>query len=86
MLYLALLVTTAGCKEGWSNENRLQYLQACADSPNVTGLSASERKAYCSCSLDVVMQHYQSVDQVLVNKDSVAVNAAMLKCRTKVEQ
>ncbi len=79
--YLVAIVMFAGCKEGWTSENKDQYLQACHDSPNASGMSDAQRKSYCQCSLDEVTKHYSNVEEVLINKDSSAVNSALGRCR-----
>lgn len=85
-LIFVLLLGATGCKEGWTEENKQQYLQACQDSPNASGLTPEQRDAYCRCSMEKVMKHYSSIEEVLINKDSIAVNAGMLQCREQVSR
>jgi hypothetical protein len=86
-LVLAIATTILGsCTEGWNDDNKTQYMEACKDSPNASGLNEAQRKAYCTCSLDEVMKHYNTIEKVIFNKDSIAVNTALLNCRSKALQ
>lgn len=82
ILGLVLLTLMAGCTGGWNSENKAAYLEACMDSPNASGLDSAQRKAYCACSMEEVMKHYNTIEEVIENKDSLAINAVMLGCRT----
>ncbi len=78
---IGMVILLAGCTGGWNEENKQAYLQACEDSPNTTGLNATQRKSYCACSMEEVMKHYDTIEEVIENKDSTAINSVMLQCR-----
>lgn len=81
ILSICTVALLAGCTGGWNNDNKEAYLQACADSPNASGLDETQRKNYCDCSLTEVMKHYDTIEEVIANKDSTAINEVMLQCR-----
>lgn len=74
---LAVFILFTACKEGWSDENKQAYLSTCKDQLGLTGAQSDK---YCQCMLDVTMQHYKTIDEVIANKDSVAINAARKTC------
>ena len=81
LLLLSCCFLLASCKEGWTDENKTAYLQICLESRDASGLSETKRKAYCDCNLEKVMQHYQDIDEVIVNKDSTQLRAAFEVCK-----
>lgn len=81
ILGISTITLLGSCTGGWNKENRAAYMEACNDSHNVTGMSEAQRKAYCSCSLEEVMKHYTTIEEVIENKDSAAINNVMLQCR-----
>ena len=74
------LLFTASCEGGWNSENRASYLDACRTSDNAVRLDSLHREAYCQCSLGKVMKQYDDIESVIINKDSVQMNAAIADC------
>ena len=80
------LLFTASCKEGWNDENRTSYLEACRTSGNGVMLDSAQRETYCQCSLEKVMKHYDDVESVIINKDSTQMNAGLADCMQRARK
>lgn len=80
-LFATSLVLFASCKEGWTDEHKQAYLQACQESDNAAHMDAAQRKMYCDCALEKVMQHYPTIAEVITNKDSTQMRAALEECK-----
>lgn len=85
-LFLILTASTllfASCKEDWSEENKKQYMDGCMEQAASWTSDQNRAKAYCDCSMEVIMKHYSTIDEVMENKDSVALNKELQACRQK---
>lgn len=85
-LLLAGLLLLGSCKEGWDEENKKAYRQSCMEEARTWGGTEAQAEQYCNCSLEKVMQHYSSIEEVLVNKDSLQLRQELDACREAVQK
>jgi hypothetical protein len=81
--FLAILAGSSllfsSCSEGWTDEHKTAFLQACReDSP---GMTQSQKDRFCSCLLEQTMSRYKTITEVVENKDTAALNAARESCK-----
>lgn len=81
ILLAALLFFFTSCKEEWTDEYKQQYRETCLIDARKWANNEDKAKAYCECSLNVVMKHYPTIEEVVYNKDSIAVQQELKLCR-----
>lgn len=86
LLALCLLwILLPSCKEGWTEEYKEAYLSTCMEEARRSTFPDSARAAaYCQCSMESIMTHYRTIEELLVNKDSLAVRDEFQACHDKV--
>lgn len=78
---LLSLLLFASCKEGWTDENKEGYKKSCLLSTAEWSATPAQAESYCNCSLEQVMKHYATIEEVLENKDSVQLHTELDACR-----
>jgi len=81
-----LILFASSCKEGWSEEYKDQYRESCMEEAHAWAASDDQAKAYCDCSLEVIMKHYSTITETVENKDSVAVTQELQHCRESIKK
>ncbi len=85
LLLIAIPVFFLSCKEGWTDEYRSEYMRTCIEEARRTTFTDSaQAAAYCQCSLESIMTHYQTVEELLINRDSIAIRNEFQACHDKV--
>ena len=83
-LLLLSVPLLSSCAGGWSPEYRKQFLDVCKTDANAWAISDEQANSYCDCRLGVMMSHYETMEEVLVNKDSIAVQKDFATCDAAV--
>jgi len=80
-----LCLLLPSCKEGWTEEYKEAYLSTCMEEARRSTFPDSARAAaYCQCSMESIMAHYKTIEELLVNKDSLAVRDEFQACHDRV--
>jgi hypothetical protein len=75
----------SSCKEGWTDEYKEAYLSTCMEEARrSTFPDSAKAAAYCQCSMESLMAHYQTIEELLINRDSLAVRDEFQACHDKV--
>jgi len=69
------------CKPAWREEDKKMYLESCRETQTTVTMNETQHKAYCDCAMVEIMKHYPTIDEVIINKDSLQVEAALLHCQ-----
>lgn len=77
---IACALLLSSCEEGWTDEHKKAYKETCLTGSGTVGLNEAQRIRYCDCSLEKTMQHYQNITEVVENKDSTQMSAALKEC------
>jgi hypothetical protein len=81
---LTFFMLLAACSStGWPEAYKRDYIQTCLQDATQFAPHEEQAKQYCACALDTLIQHYPTMDEVIANKDSMAVRAALLYCRSQ---
>lgn len=83
---LSLLVFLAACKEGWTDEHKKAYRRSCLQSTATWASTRTQSEHYCDCSLEQVMKHYKTIEEVIINKDSLQLQQELEACREAAMQ
>lgn len=81
MAGLSLIVFLAACKEGWTDEHKTAYRKSCLQSTAAWATTRTQSENYCNCSLEQVMKHYNTIEEVIVNQDSLQLQQELEACR-----
>ena len=77
MLFSLCLTSCAG---GWTSEDKDAFLQTCRER-QTAGQDSVHEEPYCRCALDATMKYYKTIPEVVINKDSTALQSDLLQCR-----
>lgn len=77
----ALLYSCAG---GWTNEDKNDFLNTCKTSARSWAISPEQGATYCDCALGKTMEHYPTINEVVINADSTALNKDLKECKSLV--
>jgi len=70
------------CSPGWPDEYKKDYMSTCIEDARSSSFpDSAHAAAYCECSLHAVMTHYPTIEEMLVNKDSLALRDELQACR-----
>lgn len=78
---LSLIVLLSACKEGWTDEHKNAYRKSCLQSTATWATTKTQSENYCDCSLEQVMKHYKTIEEVIVNKDSLRLQQELEACK-----
>jgi len=81
-----LIVLSASCKEGWTDEYKSQYRQQCLQEAGGMYATQAQVESYCDCNLEAVMKHYEHPSDIIENKDSAVVRKALEDCSLAAQQ
>jgi PBP1b-binding outer membrane lipoprotein LpoB len=76
-----LLLTLSACsswEEGWTDEYKQQFKQACLEG---NGARRVNPEGYCNCVLDKTMATYPTIAALMENKDSIKYQQALESCK-----
>lgn len=82
-LFPALIVSVlllSSCQEGWTDEYKESFKQTCLTGSAPSDLTDEQKQKYCDCALEKTMQHYHNITEVVENKDSTQMSAALKEC------
>ncbi len=85
LVFTSITFSLISCKEGWTEQHRSDYLRTCMeDVGRSTFTDTADAAAYCHCSLEAIMKRYQTIAELIVNRDSTALRADLQNCHDKV--
>lgn len=59
-------------------------MDTCLVEANTWAISDEQANSFCDCRLGVVMTHYSTIEETIVNKDSVALREDLKQCDVAV--
>lgn len=71
----------ASCDSGWPSERERLFSERCLLEESARGTSPLTARAFCECALDKTASRYATSEELIENKDSVALALDLEICR-----
>jgi hypothetical protein len=78
VLMLVGLSACSSWEEGWTDEYKQQFKQACLEG---NGARRADPEGYCNCMLEKTMATYPTIAALMENKDSTKYQQALESCK-----
>lgn len=83
LIWLLPLVALASCN-GWHQENKDAFYEACMDDARTWIDDPAKQKTYCECVIIKVMEKYPTVDEALENIENMSRDPDIQACKIPI--